>query len=146
MVSTSKQWSEDDITQFRLLIARFTLGGAYRNKYGQITRRVESFDTEPVAFCLITTTYLTTRIQPDICAMSKDEDSIPESYTYKWTPKSATTLQEFLGKVRIECCQNHSITDSHSGMQYKPSMVQNDGTKPVCPPRLESVTAHVGQC
>ncbi|TFK88454.1 hypothetical protein K466DRAFT_645447 [Polyporus arcularius HHB13444] len=43
--------------------------------------------------------------------MSKDEDSIPESYTYKWTPKSATTLQEFLGK-------------------YKPSMVQNDGTKP----------------
>ncbi|RPD57794.1 hypothetical protein L226DRAFT_537584 [Lentinus tigrinus ALCF2SS1-7] len=43
--------------------------------------------------------------------MSKDDDFFPEGYTYKWTPKSDTTLQEFLAK-------------------YKPSMVQNDGTKP----------------
>ncbi|KAI0653979.1 hypothetical protein C8Q70DRAFT_1031378 [Cubamyces menziesii] len=43
--------------------------------------------------------------------MGKDDDHIPEGYQYQWTPKSDTSLQEFLAK-------------------YKPSMVQNDGTKP----------------
>ncbi|KAM5542934.1 hypothetical protein V8D89_003318 [Ganoderma adspersum] len=41
----------------------------------------------------------------------KDDDIIPAEYQYEWTPKSEGTLQDFLGK-------------------YKPSMVQNDGTKP----------------
>ncbi|KAH9889509.1 translation initiation factor eIF 4e-like domain-containing protein [Cubamyces lactineus] len=43
--------------------------------------------------------------------MGKDDDHIPEGYQYEWTPKSDISLQEFLAK-------------------YKPSMVQNDGTKP----------------
>ncbi|KAI1785214.1 hypothetical protein LXA43DRAFT_150477 [Ganoderma leucocontextum] len=41
----------------------------------------------------------------------KDDDAIPAGYQYEWTPKSEGSLQDFLGK-------------------YKPSMVQNDGTKP----------------
>ncbi|KAM5542922.1 hypothetical protein V8D89_003306 [Ganoderma adspersum] len=41
----------------------------------------------------------------------KDDDIIPAEYQYEWTPKSEGTLEDFLGK-------------------YKPSMVQNDGTKP----------------
>ncbi|KAI0332956.1 hypothetical protein GY45DRAFT_1320198 [Cubamyces sp. BRFM 1775] len=43
--------------------------------------------------------------------MGKEDDHIPDGYQYEWTPKSDTSLQEFLAK-------------------YKPSMVQNDGTKP----------------
>ncbi|KAI0753070.1 hypothetical protein C8Q80DRAFT_1149794 [Daedaleopsis nitida] len=43
--------------------------------------------------------------------MSKDDDVVPDEYLYSWDPKSSSTLQEFLAK-------------------YKPSMVQNDGTKP----------------
>ncbi|KAF9243136.1 hypothetical protein BU15DRAFT_86541 [Melanogaster broomeanus] len=38
-------------------------------------------------------------------------DSIPAEYLYSWSPKSTLTLDEFITK-------------------YKPSMVQNDGTKP----------------
>ncbi|TBU31178.1 hypothetical protein BD311DRAFT_689751 [Dichomitus squalens] len=41
----------------------------------------------------------------------KDDDNISEDYPYQWTPKSEGNLQDFVGK-------------------YKPSMVQNDGTKP----------------
>ncbi|KAH9942214.1 uncharacterized protein BXZ73DRAFT_74511 [Epithele typhae] len=43
--------------------------------------------------------------------MGKNDDVMPEDYPYQWSPKSQTTLQEFLTK-------------------YKPSMVQDDGTKP----------------
>ncbi|PIL33417.1 hypothetical protein GSI_04039 [Ganoderma sinense ZZ0214-1] len=41
----------------------------------------------------------------------KDDDIVPADYQYEWSPKSEGTLQDFLGKC-------------------KPSMVQNDGTKP----------------
>ncbi|KAI0645278.1 translation initiation factor eIF 4e-like domain-containing protein [Trametes meyenii] len=43
--------------------------------------------------------------------MAKEDDVIPDNYSYQWCPKSETPLQDFLAK-------------------YKPSMVQNDGTKP----------------
>ncbi|KAH9856015.1 hypothetical protein C2E23DRAFT_751103 [Lenzites betulinus] len=43
--------------------------------------------------------------------MGKEDDTIPENYQYQWTPKAELSLQDFLSK-------------------YKPSMVQNDGTKP----------------
>ncbi|KDQ55089.1 hypothetical protein JAAARDRAFT_37612 [Jaapia argillacea MUCL 33604] len=43
--------------------------------------------------------------------MSKNEETIPSQYPYAWTPDSTFSVQDFLGK-------------------YKPSMVQNDGTKP----------------
>jgi len=43
--------------------------------------------------------------------MSKTEDSIPTEYPYAWSKDSTLTLPDFLAK-------------------YKPSMVQNDGTKP----------------
>ncbi|KAF8178606.1 hypothetical protein K438DRAFT_1844078 [Mycena galopus ATCC 62051] len=39
------------------------------------------------------------------------EDSLPKKYTYAWSPDSELSLADFLKK-------------------YKPSMVQNDGTKP----------------
>ncbi|KAJ7244150.1 hypothetical protein B0H12DRAFT_811022 [Mycena haematopus] len=39
------------------------------------------------------------------------EDSLPKKYTYAWSPDSELSLPDFLKK-------------------YKPSMVQNDGTKP----------------
>jgi len=41
----------------------------------------------------------------------KNEDVIPENYTYEWSANSDVPLADFLTK-------------------YKPSMVQNDGTKP----------------
>ncbi|KAI4294601.1 hypothetical protein K525DRAFT_175623, partial [Schizophyllum commune Loenen D] len=41
----------------------------------------------------------------------KDEDTLPSEYKYVWKPSSDTSLDDFLKK-------------------YKPSMVQNDGTKP----------------
>ncbi|KAF9228399.1 hypothetical protein BS17DRAFT_773643 [Gyrodon lividus] len=41
----------------------------------------------------------------------KSDDSIPAQYPYAWSPNSTLTLDEFITK-------------------YKPSMVQNDGTKP----------------
>ncbi|KAL1710125.1 hypothetical protein EV121DRAFT_275704 [Schizophyllum commune] len=43
--------------------------------------------------------------------MAKDEDTLPSEYKYVWKPSSDTSLDDFLKK-------------------YKPSMVQNDGTKP----------------
>ncbi|KZT01459.1 uncharacterized protein LAESUDRAFT_477749 [Laetiporus sulphureus 93-53] len=43
--------------------------------------------------------------------MSNGEDTIPLEYQYAWSPESSIPLEEFLTK-------------------YKPSMVQNDGTKP----------------
>ncbi|KAI0629039.1 hypothetical protein C8Q77DRAFT_331554 [Trametes polyzona] len=43
--------------------------------------------------------------------MGKEDDVLPENYQYQWSPKSEVSLQDFLAK-------------------YKPSMVQNDGTKP----------------
>ncbi|KAL7278236.1 hypothetical protein ACG7TL_008211 [Trametes sanguinea] len=43
--------------------------------------------------------------------MSKGDDTVPDGYAYEWTPSSQSSLHEFLAK-------------------YKPSMVQNDGTKP----------------
>ncbi|KAI9068924.1 hypothetical protein FKP32DRAFT_1663497 [Trametes sanguinea] len=43
--------------------------------------------------------------------MSKGDDTIPDGYGYEWTPSSQLPLQDFLAK-------------------YKPSMVQNDGTRP----------------
>ncbi|KAL1941429.1 hypothetical protein VTO73DRAFT_7246 [Trametes versicolor] len=43
--------------------------------------------------------------------MGKEDDIIAEGYQYQWSPKSDLSLTEFLTK-------------------YKPSMVQNDGTKP----------------
>ncbi|KAL1681902.1 hypothetical protein EV122DRAFT_204784 [Schizophyllum commune] len=43
--------------------------------------------------------------------MAKDEDQLPSEYKYVWKPSSDTSLDDFLKK-------------------YKPSMVQNDGTKP----------------
>ncbi|KAI0359670.1 hypothetical protein OH77DRAFT_1518051 [Trametes cingulata] len=43
--------------------------------------------------------------------MVKREDIIPDDYPYQWFPKSEMSVQDFLAK-------------------YKPSMVQNDGTKP----------------
>ncbi|KAI0827892.1 hypothetical protein BC628DRAFT_1431819 [Trametes gibbosa] len=43
--------------------------------------------------------------------MGKEDDIIPEGYPYQWTPDAELSLQDFLSK-------------------YKPSMVQNDGTKP----------------
>ncbi|KIJ15506.1 hypothetical protein PAXINDRAFT_133525 [Paxillus involutus ATCC 200175] len=41
----------------------------------------------------------------------KSDDTIPPEYPYAWSPNSTMTLDEFITK-------------------YKPSMVQNDGTKP----------------
>lgn len=81
--------------------------------------------------------------------MSKDDDLIPDNYTYQWTPKSGMTLQEFLGKVRdvlgtLSCLQTTAALTPTLALQYKPSMVQNDGTKPVCPPSFESLT-HIGR-
>ncbi|KAI0365582.1 hypothetical protein BV20DRAFT_972971 [Pilatotrama ljubarskyi] len=43
--------------------------------------------------------------------MGKEDEVIPDGYQYQWSPTSETSLQDFLAK-------------------YKPSMVQNDGTKP----------------
>ncbi|PCH35632.1 hypothetical protein WOLCODRAFT_139988 [Wolfiporia cocos MD-104 SS10] len=43
--------------------------------------------------------------------MSKDDDNFPRRYPYYWSANSELSLQEFLTK-------------------YKPSMVQDDGTKP----------------
>ncbi|RDB24834.1 hypothetical protein Hypma_007582 [Hypsizygus marmoreus] len=43
--------------------------------------------------------------------MSKDDDLVPAKYAYSWSSESDLSLQDFLTK-------------------YKPSMVQNDGTKP----------------
>ncbi|TRM69135.1 hypothetical protein BD626DRAFT_473050 [Schizophyllum amplum] len=43
--------------------------------------------------------------------MAKDEDSVPSEYKYVWQPESGTSLDDFVQK-------------------YRPSMVQNDGTKP----------------
>ncbi|KAI0776311.1 hypothetical protein BD413DRAFT_265147 [Trametes elegans] len=43
--------------------------------------------------------------------MGKDDDVLPQDYQYQWCPKSEVLLEDFLAK-------------------YKPSMVQNDGTKP----------------
>uniref|UniRef100_D8Q9T6 Uncharacterized protein n=1 Tax=Schizophyllum commune (strain H4-8 / FGSC 9210) TaxID=578458 RepID=D8Q9T6_SCHCM len=43
--------------------------------------------------------------------MTKDEDTLPSEYKYVWKPTSDMSLDDFLKK-------------------YRPSMVQNDGTKP----------------
>ncbi|RDX49251.1 hypothetical protein OH76DRAFT_541862 [Lentinus brumalis] len=48
---------------------------------------------------------------------SLDEDSIPESYTYKWTPKSATTLQEFLGKWLWVAKAEQEVSQSEKGAE-----------------------------
>ncbi|PCH35631.1 hypothetical protein WOLCODRAFT_80886 [Wolfiporia cocos MD-104 SS10] len=45
--------------------------------------------------------------------MSKDDDIVPQQYPYYWSADSELSLQEFLTKAG-----------------YKPSMVQDDGTKP----------------
>jgi len=42
---------------------------------------------------------------------NRDDDVLPASYKYAWFPKSELPLEDFLRK-------------------FKPSMVQNDGTKP----------------
>ena len=72
--------------------------------------------------------------------MGKEDDIIPTGYQYEWTPKSDTTLQEFLAKVRpvlrVAVYAATSKFTRNVFCQYKPSMVQNDGTKPVCVPRV----------
>ncbi|KAI0057873.1 hypothetical protein BV25DRAFT_1892081 [Artomyces pyxidatus] len=51
----------------------------------------------------------------------KSEDALPESptYAYQWSPESELPLEDFLTKA----CADRRLC-------YKPSMVQDDGTKP----------------
>ena len=66
--------------------------------------------------------------------MGKEDDIIPPNYQYEWTPKSDMTVQEFVAKVRLPAASCAQLSQSFTRdvvYQYKPSMVQNDGTKPV---------------
>lgn len=66
--------------------------------------------------------------------MGKEDDIIPPNYQYEWTPKSDMTVQEFVAKVRLPDASCGQLPQSFTRdvvYQYKPSMVQNDGTKPV---------------
>ncbi|KAJ8076614.1 hypothetical protein PM082_001037 [Marasmius tenuissimus] len=62
-----------------------------------------------------------------------NEDELPQQYKYAWDSESHTiTLQEFLNKVHYTDTLPQ-VGPTHSNClryQYKPSMVQNDGTKP----------------
>ena len=61
-----------------------------------------------------------------------NDDKLPATdfYPYFWHDKAEITLQEFLRKVCGEPLRYSDIYREES-RQYKPSMVQNDGTKPV---------------
>jgi hypothetical protein len=63
--------------------------------------------------------------------MGHTEDSLPEDYPYAWREGLDLSIQDFLAKVRPVVahafCWNLEVKLS----QYKPSMVQDDGTKPV---------------
>lgn len=66
------------------------------------------------------------------------EDIAPEasSYPYAWSPESAEErpLDGFLNKVCAFSCSlsaHESLTLCGIAAKFKPSMVQDDGTKPV---------------
>ena len=62
--------------------------------------------------------------------MSDKEDTIPEGYAYAWTLASDLSLEDFLKKACIPQLID-SFNTNTSLMQYKPSQVRNDGSKPV---------------
>jgi hypothetical protein len=61
----------------------------------------------------------------------KDEDSVSTEYTYYWSPDHALSLDEFLKKVSLGVVVVFDPVTHIDALQYRPSMVQNDGTKPV---------------
>jgi hypothetical protein len=67
--------------------------------------------------------------------MAKTEDTLSDTYQYAWSKDSNLPLADFLKKVRVNAPQIHPrnvlFTCAVISFQYKPSMVQNDGTKPV---------------
>jgi hypothetical protein len=70
--------------------------------------------------------------------MSRNEDIISQDYPYAWREGSDVSIQDFLIKARrpsrsfqnlFVCAKD--IYQCRYLLQYKPSMVQDDGTKPV---------------
>lgn len=65
---------------------------------------------------------------------AKDDDLAPAEYPYLWSSKSEISLDDFLKKVRgVLIGMLFAQILMSFGLQYKPSMVQDDGTKPVGP-------------
>lgn len=57
------------------------------------------------------------------------DDTIPVEYRYTWSPGGTLSIEDFVAKVFVQVtCERGSCL---TYLQYKPSMVQNDGTKPV---------------
>ena len=75
--------------------------------------------------------------------MAVEDDTVPESYPYLWNSDSSISVLDFLTKVcdtRLYIISKHLTWGGFAFLfQYKPSMVQDDGTKPVrsltSPPR-----------
>lgn len=66
--------------------------------------------------------------------VERSEDAIPAGYPYSWSPGATLTIGEFVAKVFVQG-PSYTVHVLYR-VQYKPSMVQNDGTKPVRTRRL----------
>lgn len=65
---------------------------------------------------------------------ARSDDTITAGYQYSWSPDVTFSVQEFVAKVGSED-PKHGLRLTH--IQYKPSTVQNDGTKPVRTRRVQ---------
>jgi len=74
---------------------------------------------------------LTLHINFILNASMLNEDTLPTQTKYAWTEHSEIDLQSFLTKASLKIAFQGCTRQWHNLSQFKPSMVQNDGTKPV---------------